>query len=131
MSSWLCVLIILAPAEPEMKSFDKKQEINFPVSCLLYYSCSLLCALFPPTFSPFVLDQPYCCFVVTDNGNTFWHPGKHMNKASNEDTNFLTQSIKTDFMHSIVSSWFCIFQCFQPSVIISLVLTSVCINSKL
>lgn len=130
MSSWLCVLIIVAPAEPEIKSFDKKQEINLSVSSLLCYSCSLLCALSPPTLSRFVLDRPYCCFIVTDDENAFWHPSKHMNKASRKDTNFLTQSIKTDFMHSIVSSWFCVFQCFQPPVVISVVLTSVymCIN---
>jgi len=71
MSSWLCVSIIVTPAESEIKSSDKKQGINLSVSHSLSYSSSLLRVFSTPTLSIFVLDQPYCYFIVTDNRNTF------------------------------------------------------------
>lgn len=120
MSSWLWVLIIVAPAEPEIKSSDKKPGINLSVSCSL--SCSRSLFSLPPPLSVFVLDQPYCCFIVTDDGNIFLTPWqacwiKILMKI--QIFWFFSQSIKTHFMRFIVSSWFCV----------STVLSATCHNS--
>lgn len=50
-----CVLTIVAPAESEIKSCDKKQGIN---------------RSFPFFHSVLFLKQPYCCFIVPEGGGT-------------------------------------------------------------